>query len=57
MRSLEPFNVRAGIQYDMHLHGSRFILVEFTLATILETGLLLLSVNFGFRTPVQPWWY
>lgn len=57
MQSLEPFNVRAGVQYDMHLHGSRFILVEFTLATILETGLLLLSINYGSRMPIWPWWY
>lgn len=51
------FNVCAGVQYDMHLHGSRFIIVEFALATVLEVGLLLLSINYAFRLLDWPWWY
>lgn len=51
------FNVRDGVQYDMHLHGSRFIVVEFALATVLEAGLLMLSINYAFRMPDWPWWY
>ena len=51
------FNVRDGIQYDMHLHGSRFIITEFAFAAILEVILLLLSINYAFRLVDWPWWY
>lgn len=51
------FNVRAGVQYDMHLHGSRFIVVEFAFAPILEAGLLVLSINYGHHLLGWPWWY
>ncbi len=51
------FNVRAGVQFDMHLHGSRFIVVEFALAAVLEAMLLLLSINYGLRSTDWPWWY
>jgi hypothetical protein len=51
------FKVRDGIQYDMHLHGSRFIVTEFALATLLEVVLLLLSINYALRLVDWPWWY
>jgi hypothetical protein len=51
------FKVRDGIQYDMHLHGSRFIVIEFALATILEVALLMLSINYALHLLVWPWWY
>ena len=57
MRPTEWFNVRDGVQYDMHLHRSRFIIVEFGLATILEAIVLLLSINFAVQMPEWPWWY
>jgi hypothetical protein len=51
------FTVRDGIQYDMHLHRSRFIVIEFALATIIEVALLLLSINYALHLPIWPWWY
>jgi len=50
------FEVRDGIQYDMHLHGSRFIVVEFVLATGLMALLLLFSARYAWQTPSWPWW-
>lgn len=50
-------NVRDGVQYDMHLHGSRFIIVEFALTAGLALVLFALSVNFALHTQELPWWY
>lgn len=51
------FNVRQAVQYDMSLHGSRFIIVEFALASILAAGLLVLSIRYALRLTEWPWGY
>ena len=57
MNAHQLFNVRDGVQYDMHLHGSRFIIIEFALATIVEVVVLLFSINYALHLLVWPWWY
>lgn len=56
MAAEKLFDIRDGVQYDMHLHGSRFILVEFTVAVVLLAMLLLSSILMALRTPRWPWW-
>ena len=50
------FNVRDGIQYDMHLHGSHFIALEFNLGAGLMALALLFSARYACQTPAWPWW-
>jgi hypothetical protein len=40
----------------MHLHGSRIIFVEFTVAVVLLAVLPLTSILMALRTPSWPWW-
>ena len=57
MEQPQSLNVRNWIQYDMHLHGSRFIIAEFAFVAILAVILLLLSINYASHLVDWPWWY
>ena len=56
MSSGRIFNVRDGIQYDMHLHGGRFVVIEFSFAAGMMALVMFFSIRFAWQTPSWPWW-